>query len=226
MIIADACNIWGQGVGSHAIVLLWLWMNVLMIIFEFLFHVSCYHNKGVLAPYGCHPSESTRSRGHGWRLPSPSMNYRYSMPFRQHFDEAIPAANRGIYHLLNKCPSWDFFHLLLSWVMGYYWKILRCMMITFQAQAFGDRGEQKLPGYEACHTSACPQASFDIFQQLVLLISLVECWIWLTLWRGPYLCSWEVVFFFASFCTGKKVSLESWQNLRRVWLWYARSVYN
>jgi len=46
-------------------------------------------------------------------------------------------------------------------------------MITFQAQAFGDRGEQKLPGYEGCHTSASPQASFDIFQQLVLLISLV-----------------------------------------------------
>lgn len=61
------------------------------------------------SPYGCYPSESTRSPGHGWRFPPPSMNYRDSMRFRPVFEDAIPAANRGMYLLLNKCSStWDF----------------------------------------------------------------------------------------------------------------------
>ncbi|XP_057438806.1 protein HUA2-LIKE 3-like isoform X2 [Lotus japonicus] len=50
---------------------------------------------GALAPYGCHPSESTRLSGHGWRFPPPSVNYRDSMPFRPRFEDAIPVTNRG-----------------------------------------------------------------------------------------------------------------------------------
>lgn len=188
MIIADACDIWGQGVGSHAIVLLWLWMNVLMIIFEFLFHVSCYHNKGVLAPYGCHPSESTRSRGHGWRLPSSSMNYRYSMPFRQNFDDAIPAANRGPSFWRPRRTEitrlWRLPYFCLSTSLFWYFSTISIVDFT--------------------------RWMLDMTHSLAWALSLFM--------RGS--------FFSPSFCTGKKVSLESWQNLRRVWLWYARSVYN
>ncbi|XP_027353414.1 protein HUA2-LIKE 2-like [Abrus precatorius] len=54
-----------------------------------------YHDKGVPAPYGCHPSESSRLPGHGWRFPPQSMNYRGSMPFRPHFEDPIHVANRG-----------------------------------------------------------------------------------------------------------------------------------
>ncbi|KAK7336728.1 hypothetical protein VNO77_17274 [Canavalia gladiata] len=54
-----------------------------------------YHDKDVLPPYGCHPNEPTRLPDHGWRFPPPSMNYRDSMAFRPHFEDAIPVANRG-----------------------------------------------------------------------------------------------------------------------------------
>ncbi|CAI8614164.1 unnamed protein product [Vicia faba] len=42
------------------------------------------------SPYDCHPSASTRSQGHGWRLPHLPMNYRGSLPFRSAFHDAIP----------------------------------------------------------------------------------------------------------------------------------------
>ncbi|KAJ1405114.1 RNA polymerase II-binding domain [Sesbania bispinosa] len=54
-----------------------------------------YQDKAVPAPYGCHPCESTRIPGHGWRFPPRSMNHRNSMPFRPPFEDAIPVANRG-----------------------------------------------------------------------------------------------------------------------------------
>ncbi|RDY00116.1 Protein HUA2-LIKE 3, partial [Mucuna pruriens] len=53
-----------------------------------------YQDKGVPAPYGCHPCESTRIPDHGWRFPPRSMNQRNSMPFRPPFEDAIPVANR------------------------------------------------------------------------------------------------------------------------------------
>lgn len=75
-------------------------MNVLMIILYIFLGISasCFLvNKGVPAPYGCHPSESTRLPDHGWRFPPPPMNYRDSMPFRPPpFEDVIPVANRGM----------------------------------------------------------------------------------------------------------------------------------
>ncbi|KAI9119420.1 hypothetical protein K1719_010095 [Acacia pycnantha] len=56
---------------------------------------SRYHDRGVPAPYGCHPYESAGLPDHGWRFPPRSMNHRNSMPFRQPFEDAIPMASRG-----------------------------------------------------------------------------------------------------------------------------------
>ncbi|CAL0320582.1 unnamed protein product [Lupinus luteus] len=55
-----------------------------------------YQDRDVPPPYGCHPCESTRLPGHGWRFPPRSMEHRNSMPFRPPpFYDAIPVANRG-----------------------------------------------------------------------------------------------------------------------------------
>ncbi|KAL2323576.1 hypothetical protein Fmac_027955 [Flemingia macrophylla] len=56
-----------------------------------------YQDKGVPAPYGCHPCESARVPDHGWRFPHRSMNQRNSMPFRPPFQDAIPVSNRGAF---------------------------------------------------------------------------------------------------------------------------------
>ncbi|KAF1878742.1 hypothetical protein Lal_00047413 [Lupinus albus] len=54
-----------------------------------------YRDRGLPAPYGCHPCESTRLPRHGWRFPPQSMDHRNSMPLRPPpFDDAIPVANR------------------------------------------------------------------------------------------------------------------------------------
>ncbi|CAK8543441.1 unnamed protein product [Lathyrus sativus] len=50
---------------------------------------------GVPSPYDWHPSASTRSPDHGWRLPHLPMSYRGSLPFRSAFHDAIPGVNRG-----------------------------------------------------------------------------------------------------------------------------------
>lgn len=56
-----------------------------------------YQEKGVPAPYGCHPCESTRMPDHGWRFPPRSMNQRNSMSYRPPFEDAIPVSNRGAF---------------------------------------------------------------------------------------------------------------------------------
>ncbi|KAL1331499.1 hypothetical protein HN51_048760 [Arachis hypogaea] len=54
-----------------------------------------YHDKGAPPPYGCHPCESSRIPGHGWRFPPRSINHRNSMAYKPPFEDAIPVTNRG-----------------------------------------------------------------------------------------------------------------------------------
>ncbi|KAJ7972828.1 protein HUA2-LIKE 3 [Quillaja saponaria] len=54
-----------------------------------------YQDKDASSPYGCHPCEPPRLPGHGWTFPPRSLNSRNSIPFRPHFEGAIPVSSRG-----------------------------------------------------------------------------------------------------------------------------------
>lgn len=86
--------------------------------------------KGALAPYGCHPSESTRLSGHGWRFPPPSVNYRDSMPFRPRFEDAIPVTNRGMHPLCSTKFYHEAFFIYFVCILEYHLEILRFKIVV------------------------------------------------------------------------------------------------
>ncbi|KAF7804773.1 protein HUA2-LIKE 2-like isoform X2 [Senna tora] len=55
-----------------------------------------YQDRGVPPTNGCHPCESSRLPGHGWRYPPRSMNHSNSVPFRPPFEDAISVTSRAV----------------------------------------------------------------------------------------------------------------------------------
>lgn len=141
-----------------------VYVLVILSFLGFLLSGPWYHDRGVTAPYGCHPSEPACFPGHGWRFPPPALNYRDSLPFRPHYEDAIPVANRGIYppsdrfSSISKTSLLSDVHMLLEFLNITCNFELRFMIIMFQAQVFGSPGEEKLPINGGRHASVYSEA--------------------------------------------------------------------